>query len=89
MHCGTEIHLAGTQTIRRAHAVQPLTALSSKYSLWCRAPEQEILAKLEEFGISFVLFSPVGNGFLTGQWKHAVPHHGLPQHRAALQRGRR
>jgi len=57
---------AGAQTIRRAHAVQPVTALQSEYSLWWREPEQEILPTLEELGIGFVPFSPVGKGFLTG-----------------------
>jgi aryl-alcohol dehydrogenase-like predicted oxidoreductase len=57
---------AGVQTIRRAHAVQPVTALQSEYSLWWREPEQEILAALEELGIGFVPFSPLGKGFLTG-----------------------
>jgi aryl-alcohol dehydrogenase-like predicted oxidoreductase len=54
------------QTIRRAHAVQPVTALQSEYSLWWREPEQEILPTLEELGIGFVPFSPLGRGFLTG-----------------------
>jgi aryl-alcohol dehydrogenase-like predicted oxidoreductase len=58
---------AGAQTIRRAHAVQPVTALQSEYSLWWREPEQEILPTLEELGIGFVPFSPLGKGFLTGQ----------------------
>ncbi|HEX7691920.1 MAG TPA: aldo/keto reductase [Sediminibacterium sp.] len=57
---------AGAQTIRRAHAVQPVTALQSEYSLWWREPEQEILPLLEELGIGFVPFSPLGKGFLTG-----------------------
>ncbi len=57
---------AGVQTIRRAHAVQPVTALQSEYSLWWREPEQEILPTLEELGIGFVPFSPLGKGFLTG-----------------------
>jgi aryl-alcohol dehydrogenase-like predicted oxidoreductase len=58
---------AGVQTIRRAHAVQPVTALQSEYSLWWREPERELLATLEELGIGFVPFSPLGKGFLTGQ----------------------
>jgi aryl-alcohol dehydrogenase-like predicted oxidoreductase len=58
---------AGVQTIRRAHAVQPVTALQSEYSLWWREPEQEILPALEELGIGFVPFSPLGKGFLTGK----------------------
>src|SRR5215813_1325738 len=57
---------AGAQTIRRAHAVLPVTALQSEYSLWWREPEAEILPTLEELGISFVPFSPLGRGFLTG-----------------------
>ena len=57
---------AGVQTIRRAHAVQPVAALQSEYSLWWREPEQEILPTLEELGIGFVPFSPLGKGFLTG-----------------------
>jgi aryl-alcohol dehydrogenase-like predicted oxidoreductase len=57
---------AGGQTIRRAHAVQPVTALQSEYSLWWREPEDAILATLEELGIGFVPFSPLGKGFLTG-----------------------
>ena len=58
---------AGVATIRRAHAVQPVTALQSEYSLWWREPEQEILPALEELGIGFVPFSPLGRGFLTGK----------------------
>jgi aryl-alcohol dehydrogenase-like predicted oxidoreductase len=57
---------AGVQTIRRAHAVQPVAALQSEYSLWWREPEQEVLPTLEELGIGFVPFSPLGKGFLTG-----------------------
>ena len=57
---------AGTQNIRRAHAVQPVTALQSEYSLWWREPEEAILPTLEELGIGFVPFSPLGKGFLTG-----------------------
>jgi len=57
---------AGVQTIRRAHAVQPVTALQSEYSLWWREPENEVLPALEELGIGFVPFSPLGKGFLTG-----------------------
>ncbi|MEP0547573.1 MAG: aldo/keto reductase [Rhodothermales bacterium] len=58
---------AGVDTIRRAHAVQPVTALQSEYSLWWREPEDEILPTLEELGIGFVPFSPLGKGFLTGK----------------------
>jgi aryl-alcohol dehydrogenase-like predicted oxidoreductase len=57
---------AGVQAIRRAHAVQPVTALQSEYSLWWREPEEQILPTLEELGIGFVPFSPLGKGFLTG-----------------------
>jgi aryl-alcohol dehydrogenase-like predicted oxidoreductase len=57
---------AGAQSIRRAHAVQPVTALQSEYSLWWREPEKEILPTLEELGVGFVPFSPLGKGFLTG-----------------------
>ena len=57
---------AGAESIRRAHAVQPVTALQSEYSLWWREPEREILPTLEELGIGFVPFSPLGKGFLTG-----------------------
>jgi aryl-alcohol dehydrogenase-like predicted oxidoreductase len=58
---------AGVRTIRRAHAVQPVTALQSEYSLFWREPEEEILPTLEELGIGFVPFSPLGKGFLTGK----------------------
>lgn len=58
---------AGVQTIKRAHAVQPVTALQSEYSLWWREPEEEILPTLEKLGIGFVPFSPLGKGFLTGK----------------------
>lgn len=58
---------AGVQTIRRAHAVQPVAALQSEYSLWWRQPENEIIPALEELGIGFVPFSPLGKGFLTGK----------------------
>ena len=58
---------AGVKTIRRAHAVQPVTALQSEYSLWFRDPEKEVLPTLEELGIGFVPFSPLGKGFLTGK----------------------
>ncbi|MGD0500238.1 MAG: aldo/keto reductase [Bryobacteraceae bacterium] len=76
---------AGVETIRRAHAVLPVTALQSEYSLWWREPEQEILPTLEELGIGFVPFSPLGKGFLTGaitektsfdstDFRNIVPH---------------
>ncbi len=58
---------AGVQTIRRAHAVQPVTAVQSEYSLWFRRPEEELLPALEQLGIGFVPFSPLGKGFLTGK----------------------
>ncbi|MGE5818152.1 MAG: aldo/keto reductase [Deltaproteobacteria bacterium] len=58
---------AGAQTIRRAHAVQPVTAVQSEYSLWWRRPEEELLPTLDELGIGFVPFSPLGKGFLTGK----------------------
>jgi aryl-alcohol dehydrogenase-like predicted oxidoreductase len=58
---------AGAKTIRRAHSVQPVTALQSEYSLWYRTPEEEIIPTLEELGIGFVPFSPLGKGFLTGK----------------------
>jgi len=60
---------AGAKTIRRAHAVQPLTAVQSEYSLWWRKPEQEVIPTLEELGIGFVPYSPLGKGFLTGAIK--------------------
>jgi len=63
---------AGVQTIRRAHAVQPVTALQSEYSLWWREPEEEILPALERLGIGFVPFSPLGKGFLTGKINEAT-----------------
>ena len=58
---------AGVRTIRRAHAIQPVTALQSEYSLWWREPEAEVIPTLEELGIGFVPFSPLGRGFLTGK----------------------
>jgi len=58
---------AGVQTVRRAHAVQPVTALQNEYSLWWRKPEQEVIPMLEELGIGFVPYSPLGKGFLTGK----------------------
>ena len=58
---------AGVKTIRKAHAVQPVAALQSEYSLWWRQPEEELLPTLEELGIGFVPFSPLGKGFLTGK----------------------
>ena len=71
IHAGKVKHFglseAGVKTIRRAHAVQPLTALQSEYSLWWRKPEQEVIPALEELGIGFVPYSPLGKGFLTGK----------------------
>jgi len=73
IHAGKVKHFglseAGVKTIRRAHAVQPVTALQSEYSLWWRKPEQEVIPTLEELGIGFVPFSPLGKGFLTGAIK--------------------
>jgi aryl-alcohol dehydrogenase-like predicted oxidoreductase len=66
---------AGAQTIRRAHAVQPLTALQSEYSLWTRSPEEQIIPTLEELGIGFVPFSPLGKGFLTGKMNEHTSFH--------------
>ncbi len=63
---------AGVQTIRRAHKVQPLTALQSEYSLWTRTPEKEVIPTLEELGIGFVTYSPLGKGFLTGKIDEAT-----------------
>src|SRR5271166_1143835 len=60
---------AGAKTIRRAHAIQPLTALQSEYSLWTRTPEKEVIPTLDELGIGFVPYSPLGKGFLTGAIK--------------------
>src|SRR6476661_6374228 len=64
---------AGVQTIRRAHAVQPVAAVQSEYSLWWRNPEAELLPALEELGIGFVPFSPLGKGFLTGKIDETTP----------------
>jgi aryl-alcohol dehydrogenase-like predicted oxidoreductase len=66
---------AGVRTIRRAHAVQPVTALQSEYSLWWRRPEEEVLPTLEELGIGFVPFSPLGKGFLTGKINENTTFH--------------
>jgi aryl-alcohol dehydrogenase-like predicted oxidoreductase len=63
---------AGVQTIRRAHAVQSVTALQSEYSLWTRAPEKEVIPTLEELGIGLVPYSPLGKGFLTGKIDESV-----------------
>jgi aryl-alcohol dehydrogenase-like predicted oxidoreductase len=66
---------AGVQTIRRAHKVQPVTALQSEYSLWFREPEKEVIPTLEELGIGFVPFSPLGKGFLTGKISEDTQFH--------------
>ena len=77
---------AGVSSIRRAHAVQPVAALQSEYSMWFREPEREILPTLEELGIGFVPFAPLGKGFLTGKMdaETRVRQGRLPQHRATL-----
>ena len=79
----------GVQTIRRAHAVQPVAAVQSEYSLWWREPEEEVLPTLEELGIGFVPFSPLGKGFLTGKIDEntTFDEHRLPQHRPPLHAG--
>ncbi len=64
---------AGVETIRRAHAVQPVTAVQSEYSLWWRTPEEELLPALEELGIGFVPYSPLEKGFLTGKINESKP----------------
>ena len=80
---------AGAKTIRRAHAVQPVTALQSEYSLWTRTPEKEVMPTLEELGIGLVPYSPLGKGFLTGKMDESTTlrQHGLPQYAAALHAG--
>ncbi len=77
---------AAAKTIRRAHAVQPVAALQSEYSLWTRDPEPEILPTLEELGIGFVPFSPLGQGIPDGEDRseHHVREHGFPQHPPAV-----
>ena len=67
---------AGAQTIRRAHAVQPVAAIQSEYSLWTRDPEAEVLPTCEELGIGFVPWSPLGQGFLTGKIDERTQFHG-------------
>lgn len=76
---------AGAQTIRRAHAVQPVAAVQSEYSLWWREPEEAILPTLEELGIGFVPFSPLGKGFLTGAIDHST-HFGQEDFRSVVPR---
>ena len=80
---------AGAGSIRRAHAVQPVAALQSEYSLWTREPEAEIIPTLEELGIGLVPFSPLGKGFLTGKIDASTPlaEQRLPQHDPALRAG--
>jgi aryl-alcohol dehydrogenase-like predicted oxidoreductase len=80
---------AGVQTIRRAHKVQPLTALQSEYSLWTRTPEKEVIPTLEELGIGLVPYSPLGKGFLTGKIdaKTTFDQFRLPQHTPSLHAG--
>ena len=80
---------AGVQTIRRAHAVQPVTALQSEYSLWTRTPEKEVIPTLEELGIGLVPYSPLGKGFLTGKIDENddLRQLRLPQHAASLHAG--
>src|SRR5215467_9239948 len=65
----------GAQTIRRAHAVQPVTAVQNEYSLWWRRPEEEVLTALEDFGIGFIPYSPLGRGFLTGKMNEDTTFH--------------
>ncbi|MBS2549404.1 aldo/keto reductase [Catenulispora sp. NL8] len=77
---------AGVDVIRRAHAVQPVTALQSEYSLWWREPEQEILPTLRELGIGFVPFSPLGKGFLTGNITSAADVSGAGDRRSIFPR---
>ena len=82
---------AAVATIRRAHAVQPLTALQSEYSLWTRTPEDDVIPTLEELGIGFVPFSPLGKGFLTGaiDETHDLRADRYPRHDPAVRAGRR
>jgi aryl-alcohol dehydrogenase-like predicted oxidoreductase len=77
---------AGVQTIRRAHKVQPVTALQTEYSLWSREPEREVIPTVEELGIGFVAYSPLGRGFLTGKISEATKFDKkrFPQHRSSL-----
>lgn len=77
---------AGVQTIRRAHQVYPLTAIQSEYSMWWREPEKELLPTLEELGIGFVPFSPLGKGFLTGNISRDTQFgkRRFPQYRSTL-----
>jgi aryl-alcohol dehydrogenase-like predicted oxidoreductase len=65
----------GVQTIRRAHAVQPVTAVQNEYSLWWRRPEEEVLPTLEDLGIGFIPYSPLGRGFLTGKMNKDTTFH--------------
>src|SRR4030042_558136 len=77
---------AGAKTIRRAHAVQPLTAVQSEYSLWTRDPEAEVLPTIEELGIGFVPWSPLGQGFLTGKVDASMIFDSSPDLRATFPR---
>ena len=77
---------AGVQTIRRAHAVQPVTALQSEYLLWWREPQREVLPTLEELGIGFVPFSPLGKGFLTGRIDERTTFYSRPYSRNVVPR---
>jgi aryl-alcohol dehydrogenase-like predicted oxidoreductase len=80
---------AGAETIRKAHAIQPVAALQSEYSLWHRLPEKEIMPTLEELGIGFVPFSPLGKGFLTGKIDESTQFDkGDPKYAAPLSRGK-
>ena len=91
IHAGKVKHFglseASATTIRRAHAVQPVAALQSEYSLFFREPEQTVIPTLEELGIGFVPFSPLGKGFLTGKIdaQHEIRQHGFPQYGPKIQ----
>jgi aryl-alcohol dehydrogenase-like predicted oxidoreductase len=78
---------ASAQTIRRAHAVHPITALQSEYSLWTRDPEDEILDTVQELGIGFVAYSPLGRGFLSGQYQSPedIPENDFRRHNPRFQ----
>jgi aryl-alcohol dehydrogenase-like predicted oxidoreductase len=84
MHFG--LSEAGAESIRRAHAVQPVAALQSEYSLWWREPEDEVLPLLEELGIGFVPFSPLGKGFSDGcdRREHGLRRRRFPEHGTPL-----
>jgi aryl-alcohol dehydrogenase-like predicted oxidoreductase len=79
---------AAAKIIRRAHAVQPVTPVQSECSFWWRAPEAEVMPTLEELGIGFVPYSPLGKGFLTGKIrKHLIPRFRCPHHHSSLYAG--